>query len=87
MKPATIAHLAPRAVRLLQKRLRIITGQKVAAIPDQPKMIVQKTPSSLSTSMMPMPIRNDTSDRPSVTLRVKRISRSSSMSGFLVFCQ
>jgi hypothetical protein len=41
-----MAHFAPIAVSLLQKSERIITGQKVAAIPDHPKMIVQNTPFS-----------------------------------------
>ena len=43
-----MAHLAPSEVSFDQNRLRMIVGQKVAAMPDQPKMIVQKIPCSLS---------------------------------------
>ena len=35
--------IAPFSVYPSQNKVRIITGQKVAAIPDQPKMINQKT--------------------------------------------
>ena len=46
--PVIIAHLAPSEVSFFQNRERMIVGQKVAAIPDHPKMMIQKTPFSLS---------------------------------------
>ena len=42
-KPVTMDTIAPFSVYPSQDRDRIITGQKVAAIPDQPKIINQKT--------------------------------------------
>ena len=41
-KPVTIDTIAPFSVYWFQNKERMITGQKVAAIPDQPKMINQK---------------------------------------------
>jgi len=43
MNPDTIEAIAPASEYPRQNRLRMMTGQKVAAIPDQPKMITQNT--------------------------------------------
>ena len=42
-KPTTIEVIAPDSVYPFQKIDKIITGQNVAAIPDQPKITNQKT--------------------------------------------
>ena len=41
--PVIIEAIAPASVYPFQNSVRIITGQKDAAIPDQPKMTIQKT--------------------------------------------
>ena len=40
-KPVIIAAMAPFSLNFFQKRDRIIVGQKVAAMPDQPKITNQ----------------------------------------------
>ena len=42
-KPVIIDAIAPFSLYRFQKSMRIITGQNVAAIPDQPKIITQNT--------------------------------------------
>ena len=41
--PVIIEAIAPASEYPFQNRVRIMTGQKDAAIPDQPKMTIQKT--------------------------------------------
>ena len=41
-KPVIIAAIAPFSLKLFQNKDKIIVGQNVAAIPDQPKMTNQK---------------------------------------------
>ena len=43
INPETIDAIAPFSEYPFQNKLNIITGQKVAAIPDQPNIMTQKT--------------------------------------------
>ena len=80
-KPVIMDAIAPFSVYPSQNKDRIITGQKVAAIPDQPKIINQKTVLSgdkIDTSKATAKAKNA---RIRVTFFERPINESSSISG------
>ena len=69
--------IAPFSVKPFQNSESIITGQKVAAIPDQPNITIQKTVLSGDILAITMAIINATTDIISVThLEILTISFS-----------
>lgn len=68
-KPEIIAAIAPFSDNPFQNKDRIITGQKVAAIPDQPNITIQKTVRSGDILAMIKAITSANKDMISVTHR------------------
>ena len=84
-KPVTMPATTPRPVRPGQNNERIITGQKVALMPDQPKMTNQKTVLSGVEMATAKATAKPPRARPKVTLRERPTRSSSEMVGFFTF--
>ena len=81
MAPVTMAARAPRTWKCGQKSARISAGQKVAAMPDQPKMVYQKIVRSGLTNETVSAMTSATTASTSVTRRERPVSVRSSRSG------
>ena len=80
-KPVTIDAIAPLAVYPFQNKERIIIGQKVAEIPDQPNITNQKTVRSGTKYATDNAIAKDTSDKMIVTIRDTVVISASGLLG------
>ena len=83
-KPVTIDTIAPFSVYWFQNKERMITGQKVAAIPDQPKMINQKTVLSGDKTDTSNATANAKNAKINVTFFERFINKPSSISGRII---
>ena len=73
--------IAPFSDKPFQNKDKMITGQKVAAMPDQPNMITQNTCRSGETIAMIMAMANARMAIMTVTIRERRVKSLSLISG------
>lgn len=83
-KPVTMDTIAPFSVYWSQNKERMITGQKVAAIPDQPKITNQKTVLSGDKTDTVNATPKANSAKLKVTFFEKPINHFSSTSGRII---
>ena len=83
--PVTIDAMAPFSVKSFQKIVRIITGQNVAAIPDQPNITNQNTVLVGDRTETTSATTSAKTARAMVTFFDSAINVPSSTSGFKIF--